>query len=332
MARLWLSKKVMLFSCFIYLVFFVIIDRLLFNISIGKMSGLSAASIDPSAPKVPAISLASRRGRHEMVGRAVAFPLLKRTTHPVLVSQIRACQQAILAVIAQDPAVRDVMALLDDGTIPKEMRREQKFWKSHKYLHLAFFASVLHGPSAGYESRKMRVSEKFEAEARLLQDLMKHELYAVPKECKLNPDGHIVVRMAIEPKEVYLHFKAQLDKLFGRTITDERHKDKVKAEPNVLASVIGVLDPSRFHDPASHEKIIGIITDLDVNLKKLGAFRLFAVQNIEYNKRTFSPKSHDSTREFTRDTVASKAKYVLPLCEAVFVGGSGSEAKEEPAL
>lgn len=246
---------------------------------------LGAACV--SVPNTPAASLDSRRGR-DFAGRAAVFAVNEETTVPSFVETIRAAQHDIQNVLREDssPLMFDTVLALS-----KSERQRLKFWKDHKYLHLAFFSSVIHGPIEEYAKKEAEVKDLFEEEEKILQAFFDQGVTARCKECKLNPDGHLVVRMFIEPQERYLECKTALNRLFGRTVLEERHVAKVTAEPNVLAMVIGVLDPERLRHPEAKTAIQERVKKLEADLKDLGVIPLHSIANIHYDKRTLSPKS-----------------------------------------
>jgi hypothetical protein len=151
-----------------------------------------------------------------------------------------------------------------------------------------------------YNTKKEAVERLFDQEAKILAALINAPggIGVVCKEVKINPDGHIIVRMYVEPKEAFLACKRELDDLFERTTADERHAAKVMAEPNVLAMVIGVIDLESLGTPDSKRDIFAVVERLQTDLQAMGKIQLSGIAAVEYNKRTFSDRSGVATTCF----------------------------------
>ena len=114
------------------------------------------------------------------------------------------------------------------------------------------------------------------------------------KECKLNPDGHIVVRVDIEPPENLLACRNALSEAFGGTYVRYTDPEKQKT----LATVIAVVDYNRLSEEA-RKQLEGTIATLDTHLKSLGSFPLPEIAWLEFeNRRTLSPNSINRQRFF----------------------------------
>src|SRR6202041_4180707 len=90
------------------------------------------------------------------------------------------------------------------------------------------------------EKKPSHTPEKIACASELLSQFINQDqmISGKVKECKINPDGHIVVRMDIHPAEKLINCKEELTKIFGSTYN--RYTDPEKQR--TLAAVICVVD------------------------------------------------------------------------------------------
>ncbi|MES2217127.1 MAG: hypothetical protein V4501_01815 [Pseudomonadota bacterium] len=242
-------------------------------------------------PITPAETLQSRRTR--MYGDVILFPLEENTSSSTAVSTIKQAQQVIYQLIENDLNI--VGKTWDSAT----SRHQQKFFKRHKKLHLSFLSTIPPSTLADFaEQKASHTNEQIQQTNEELTNLINQpdEMRGIVKECKLNPDGHIVVRVEILTANGMLSCKEKISKIFGATYNRYHDPEKQKT----LATVIAVVDHEKLSNYAK-EHLTTILNQLTTALKEIGPIPLQAIEWIEYNKRTISPHSHlAEPRKFIR--------------------------------
>lgn len=258
-------------------------------------------------PTTPTETLFSRRRQPvEIRGDAIVFPLEQDTTNPAFVHTIRSAQQVIFDLIEKD------LDLVGKKWADKESRHRDKAYKRHKKLHLSFLSTIPPCSVKEYEEKQRERTPKKMAQAhQALNNFLNHtkEVTGSVKECKLNPDGHIVVRVDIHAANAMFLCKDQLGKIFGGSYN--RYDDPEKQK--TLAAVIGVVDYEKLSALAKNT-LEAIIRKLESDLKAIGSISLLDIEWIEYNKRTLSPNSRLSVYKFQRNIFT---EYNLKLFEAI---------------
>ncbi|MBU0455511.1 MAG: hypothetical protein KKA99_01855 [Gammaproteobacteria bacterium] len=268
-------------------------------------------------PKTPEKTLRSRRRLDdipEYPGKelqvrcdAVAFALNEESTDKKLVELIQKCQATIKEIFERDP-ILDLQTKRNfwNESNGKRTRRHDKPYKIQKNLHLSFSGSVPPCSIKEYLDKKLlqrrcplsnepplKQLNKFEKIKKIIQDYANSCPRGVVKECKFNPDGHIVVRITIKNVDGFLLCKERLFNEFGNAYV--RHDDPEKQ--TTLAAVIAVVDIDRLSSDALKEEIRKTVTNLDSNLKGME----LPLENIvwrEFDKRTISPESILRDRQF----------------------------------
>jgi len=129
------------------------------------------------------------------------------------------------------------------------------------------------------------------------------------KECKLNPDGHIVVRVSITPADKLLQCKTEISAAFGESYV--RYTDPEKQ--TTLATVIAVVDINRLSESA-RERLRFAIYQLDCDLKAKGSFPLSEITWVEFeNRRTLSANSLTRQRFFFSESLTKVSGIMPPL-------------------
>ena len=248
-------------------------------------------------PSTPAATLASRRGR-ETQGRTVVFPIPEKAA-----AAIRLTQATFLGIIAADVQAALFVEILQ--TQSKMQRRNAKFWKMIQFLHASFHQSIKGVAYSDYEKERGTVQHLFMQEQAILSCLLNKEDISIKcKEVVLKPDGHLVARWFVLPEEHYMQCKEKLDSLYERSISDERHVALVRAEPNVIATVIGVVDTDRLR-ASNKQLIVEALKGLEGKLQGMGPISIPVISIIKYNKRNLSRKSQISRQDLFRSLTAA---------------------------
>lgn len=244
-------------------------------------------------PETPTETLFSRRRQAvEIRGDAIVFSLEPDTTHPKFVFTIKKAQQAIFDLIEKD------LGLTEKKWPDKESRHKDKIYKRHKKLHIAFMGTISPCSIREYKEKKCeQTQERINQASQVLYDFLNQpkKIRGSVKECKLNVDGHIVVRVDIHNFNEIFTCKSKWEKIFGGSYN--RYSDPEKQK--TLAAVIGVVDYEKLSLFAK-KNLEEIIKNLEVSLKKAGPIPLLGIEWIEYDKRTLSPNSRLSVRKFQR--------------------------------
>ncbi len=256
----------------------------------------SATIIDrfTKVPNEPEDALFSRR-RHpevEVRGDALVFPLEINTTNPLFVQMIKNAQNAIYSLVEKD------LGLVDKAWNSKELRHQEKSYKRHKKLHLSFMGTVPIGTKDAYEKTVSTRTEEQMQEAKQVINAFVNQKEVISgsvKECKFNPDGHLVIRVDIHSAKALFDCKEKLGKIFGGNYN--RYDDPEKQK--TLAAVIGVVDYKKISS-TTMASINSIIQQLETDLKKLGSIPLSSIEWIVYDKRTLSSNSRLSVLTFDR--------------------------------
>jgi hypothetical protein len=249
-------------------------------------------TIISAKPATPALSLFSRRRQAEEIrGDVILFPLEKTTTNPTFVSLIKQAQLEIYQLIEND------LGLVGKTWPDKPSRHEQKFYKRHKKLHMSFSGLVPPSAKAIYDAIKLsQTIEQHQRADHVLSAFIQNPLSGKVKECKLNPDGHMVVRIQIQNADLLLACKEEIAQIFGGSYN--RYDDPEKQ--TTLAAVIGVVDYTKFTSPQTKSLLEQRLQSLAQELIALGDIPLSSIEWIEYDKRTISPNSQLSVRTYTR--------------------------------
>lgn len=246
-----------------------------------------------AVPKNPADTLLSRRKitypyKIEARGDAIGFYL---RTNTELVSIIRETQRELWGIFCND------LGISPPWPEDKQKRHELKPFKWQKTLHLAFLSSC--PPCSEREYTKIAAANKTQTSAlegktpeqvasEVLQRYIDTHPWGTIKECKLNPDGHVVVRVSVTPASNLLKCKEELQHAFGKVYV--RHPDPEKE--TTLAAVIFV---ANYNYPKlsqmARDQINATIKVLQEKLqgKVIPLEELFWVK--EYRCRTLSPNS-----------------------------------------
>jgi hypothetical protein len=241
-------------------------------------------------PGTAAQSLFSRRRQAEEIrGDVILFPLETSTTNPQFVATVKQAQQEMYKLIEKD------FGLINKIWIDKASRHSQKFYKRHKKLHMSFAAIVPPCPIPIYTVKKtQQTPDQLERADQVLKAFINQPLSGKVKECKLNPDGHMVIRVAIQPAELLLACKAEISTIFGGSYN--RYDDPEKQ--TTLAIVLGVVDYTKFNSAETKAKLEQRLDCLAQELMKLDSIPLLDIEWIEYSKRTISPNSQLSMRSY----------------------------------
>lgn len=235
-------------------------------------------------PTKPKDTLYSRR-RHaevEISGDALVFPLEDNVINPAFVGAIKEAQNAIFKAVEEDPKY------LHKRWDNKAERHQEKYYKRHKKLHLAFLGTIPIGTRAACEeiAKTRTPKQMIEAQQVLTEFVNQNIMSGNVKECKWNEDGHLVVRVDINPAQALFDCKAKLHDIFGSSYNryDEPEKQKT------LASVIGVIDSEKISF-STKSKINGILQQLEIDLKAIKPLVFTSIEWIVYDKRTLSENS-----------------------------------------
>lgn len=248
-------------------------------------------------PNNPTDALFSRRAHPQapIKGDAIVFPLEPATVNPAnFVDTIKQAQENLYQIIERD------LNLTDKTWVDKELRHAEKSYKHLKKLHLAFAGSVPPSAASVYdEFIKQRHPAIPERVTILLREILSANFTGVVKEVKLNSDGHIVVRVTINPQDQFLEFRNRL--IFDILGTSGlRYTDPEKA--TTLASVIFLVD---FHKLTLSAKSIiqQRLFKLETDLKAQGNISFTTIEWVEYRKRTLSENSRITTRIITNSDI-----------------------------
>lgn len=284
-------------------------------------------------PTNPADTLYSRR-RHsevEISGDALVFPLEDNVVNPAFVEAIRKAQNAIFKTVEEDP--RYLHKRWDN----KAERHQEKHYKRHKKLHLAFLGTIPIGTRTSCEEiAKTRTPKQMIEAQQVLNEFVNQEniISGNVKECKWNEDGHLVVRVDINPAQALFDCKAKLHEIFGSSYN--RYDDPEKQR--TLASVIGVIDPEKI-SLSTKSKIDGILKQLEIDLKTIKPLFFTSIEWIVYDKRTLSENSrlfvwssnrannpmHDAIAKVSIANVHPASLFYLPASEEMKTSHQNAE-------
>ncbi|HCU05089.1 MAG TPA: hypothetical protein DIC51_02060 [Coxiellaceae bacterium] len=263
-------------------------------------------------------------------GDVIAFnltdaPVILKGSNDDLRDIIRRVQNCIKGCIDEELILKKIVKVDSDGQLKwsekKEERRKQKPYKDQKTFHVSIASSLppstkadsskvkaaqesilidpsylqedLNAPSCSAEQVKfIKKDDKSRAVGQALQQYIETKPQATISECKLNPDGHIVIRVRIEPKEKLLGLKAELGTLLSGTY--KRYDDPEKE--TTLAAVIFVVNCQALSE-GTGAKIRTVVKTLDEQLRG----RTFDLEHlfwVDYACRTLSPHSIKSRKDF----------------------------------
>ncbi|MFA6409553.1 MAG: hypothetical protein WCW01_05205 [Gammaproteobacteria bacterium] len=264
-----------------------------------KEQHLAIQEIAARVPTTPQETLRSRRHTNypnkelQMRGDFIGFVLDTESTNPEFMATVRLAQQSIKNIFETDLKLEGKRPFWNHN---KEKRREEKPYKIQKNPHLTFSGSIPPCALKDYmriQQQRLITSPNWSASIeKILQSYINTNPTGTVKECKLNPDGHVVVRITISNSAELLKCKDALSAAFGINNTPGayiRHTDPEKQ--TTLAAVIAVIDLNKLSIQAQ-EALQKSVLQLDIKLKLFSKISLKTIAWGEYaNCRTLSNNS-----------------------------------------
>lgn len=264
-------------------------------------------------PTDPVKTLNSRRGQAiEIRGDAIVFSVEEDTTDPEFVRIVREAQQAMYEIFERD------LNLIGKTWTDKESRHQDKHFKKQEKIHFAFGSTISPSDLKEYlEKKSLHTPEKIARASKLLSQFINQDemISAKVKECKINPDGHVVIRMDIHPAEKLIHCKEELSAVFGSTYNRYADPEKQKT----LAAVICVVDFNKL-SPSARASLELVVRKLEEKLKSMPVIPLKSIEWIDYRKRTLSTKSRLNVRTFPRTREQIQQSLWIPF---LLLSGAG---------
>lgn len=250
-------------------------------------------------PGTAKAALASRRelfdGLQQQIqvrGDAIVFLLQKNSTNDALVENIVAAKRRISEIIQQGDSVIDHIEI--------------------SYPHLSFSSTIAPSSIPKYlETKLKQTPQVVEKISDILQEFIEEKITCKAKECKMNPDGHIVARLEINEKEKLLECRSKLSQALSTDGKSENLYDRYKDDPTTLekqttlASVLLTVDFDALSE-TQKQQITQELQALNKTLQKVGNIKLDSVVWKEYGVRNLSEDATFRTRQFDRRSVTDE--------------------------
>lgn len=249
-----------------------------------------------TSPTTPDETLDSRRPQPvDIRGETIVFPLDEESTLPEFVQTIRLAQNEILTLVRKDAGH------IGKTWSDKEKRRQEKFYKTNKKLHLTLFGVTLPCTKEEYKEditlRNSIYPEYLQEVNGLLNQLLNKDtpISGSVIDCRLNEDGHMVVCIEMNSDSDIPECRKILETYFDKRQYQYNSPEKCR----LLHAVIGVVDYRKLSENA-RESLSNILKQLASDLKQYGPIPINNIEWIEYKKRTLSENSRLSVTTLKR--------------------------------
>lgn len=263
----------------------------------AELDGLVASKIT-KIPGTPQATLDSRRqlfvGDKEVPvrGDAIVFLLQEGSTNDEVLAAIAATKRRISDIIESGDSAIDYIEI--------------------SYPHLSFAGTVAPSSIPQYLEKKLKQTPQMVEEiGGILQEFTNEAITCKAKECKMNPDGHIVMRFEINEKEKLLGVRAKIAQALSPEGAPENLYDRYKDDPQTLekqttlASVMFAVDFDALTE-IQKDQIKTELQNLNARLQEFGNIDLNSVAWKEYGVRNLSEEDTFRTRKYDAGVITDE--------------------------